>query len=846
MKKKDKNIPKKLITPQDFAAQAIEILSESEQSKLHFSTLIDLFKKKIDQWDSSTWRVGLIGITSSGKSTLVNGLLGEKLLPANVKPSTNCLVMIRRGATKKVVKYYEDGAVREVTTNLSHELDNLGNELKNPSNNKKVLHLSVYSPLFKLNDDITLCDTPGLEAYNLKHHDEITLHNILPSLDLVLYISNVRLAAQENNRIVNLVSETKKPFIWVLNYIDAIKEKTEKDGIVSKSREQVLYEHQKKVRDNLYNSGITNPSSVPIAFVSSIQALREEEYVHSGFDSLINVLHESINKLKPKFFSGRLNQIAKEIAKIIESESKHEFNKEADYEKERNDIIQSIEEVDEIRAQFADEFDEICNYFNYTKGDLISSLNRINRSSIQEASTLAKEVNNCIAETNRDLVELIKDMNETFKTIRKQYNLLNEDFFHQLNSNAPHVKLPTVKTEIHEREYRKEKKPIFGLGIRKGLGELFGTDWGYDVYKTTTVEIENIVDFKIQVRNGLNSEMQWLISSKEQSIMALNNYYLIIKSALDSRILSIDDALKHTIPKRIHNRIIKQLKEIELSIKKAIVNEPKSSINLDSGKITEENILSTAEEYIEIDHLELSLIRLLNNTANYFYKAYFKTLIKHNTDDAKTNIVICHWNTSLFSEFWLRFLPDEPIPQGVFTTIETDKYKVTMFNDSSTDQKVHKDLLRKINWEKSNLILLIPVSQIGYFQKQLSQSLAAEYFRKADRLICVIADFSDFADNDNLIEYLIEFKELLISTELNPEHIALNHDDIGIGGIIEYLINDKHQLKNERDEIAFIDKMDKKGCFLNIDVKNKVSRMLPEWRNFANDKNIGHKRLNKN
>jgi len=133
-------------SPQNFAQQAIEVLSTTEATRLHYGTRIGFFEKKIEQWNSASWRIGLIGITSSGKSTLVNGLLGEELLPSHVKPSSNCLIITRHGDEKKVTKYYEDGMVQEVTTNLRQELDELGNELKNPTNKKKNPPLiSVFS-----------------------------------------------------------------------------------------------------------------------------------------------------------------------------------------------------------------------------------------------------------------------------------------------------------------------------------------------------------------------------------------------------------------------------------------------------------------------------------------------------------------------------------------------------------------------------------------------------------------------------------------------------------------------------------------------------------------------------
>jgi hypothetical protein len=41
--------------------------------------------------------VGVVGITSSGKSTFINGLMGESLLPEEARATTNLLVKCRHG-----------------------------------------------------------------------------------------------------------------------------------------------------------------------------------------------------------------------------------------------------------------------------------------------------------------------------------------------------------------------------------------------------------------------------------------------------------------------------------------------------------------------------------------------------------------------------------------------------------------------------------------------------------------------------------------------------------------------------------------------------------------------------
>jgi len=826
----------RVISPQEIARQAIEVLSSTEATKLHFTSRIDFFQKKIEQWNSSSWRVGLIGITSSGKSTLVNGLLGEELLPSHVKPSSNCLIMTRYGIEKKVVKYYEDGIVQEVTTNLKQELDELGNELKNPTNNKKILHLSVYSPGFKLNPNIKLCDTPGLEAYNLPHHDEITINSILPSLDLVLYISNVRLAAQENNRIVKLISETKKPLIWVLNCVDVIKEKTEKDGVVSKTREQVVSEYLKKVQDNLYNSGLTDPLAVPIVFVSSREALRIAEYEQSGFEEFINTLHGQIDRLEPKFISGRLKQISNEIAYIIEAENRQESNKEMSFQNDRDEQIKQLKELESIKNKNIRGFNLLCSDFDSRKRGIVNSLHHLSNTSITEANHLRSQAQTVVSEVNQRLNHSIIDMNSEFKRIRKQNNILNEDFFHKLSSSTPSIQFKPADIKEQTRTRRVEKKPILGLGLRKLWGKIWGNDFGYDVYEETVLEIENIDQFKHNLENGLEYEMKWLQDSRDQSISALENYCQTVLNVLESRIRSIEEALRYVIPEQTQRQVLNQLQGLQNLINTTEHQYSATGVDTSIDDLPCSSLTSRDESLIEIDHLEMSLLRFLNSAANSIYQMHIDSLCGVKPDSNKSRIVICHWNYALFNEFWLRYFPNEKVPNEHYTRVKSGAYEITVIDDSLEDRKDFDNIARNIDWQNSSLFLMVPVSQIGFFQKQFFKSKAAKHFKKSRQIISVIADFSDFIDNDNLTEYLLAFSEFLHISGLKPDHIIVNYDDLGLGRVIETILKGDYRIINERDEIEFIDRMDREGHFLNVDVKNRIAYILPEWRNCINDK----------
>lgn len=55
------------------------------------------------------FRLLVLGDLKRGKSTFLNALIGEKLLPSDVNPCTALLTVLRYGTQKKVTVYFKDG-----------------------------------------------------------------------------------------------------------------------------------------------------------------------------------------------------------------------------------------------------------------------------------------------------------------------------------------------------------------------------------------------------------------------------------------------------------------------------------------------------------------------------------------------------------------------------------------------------------------------------------------------------------------------------------------------------------------------------------------------------------------
>ena len=91
-----------------FINEALKILQHNEYAKERYSGEIEWLVRRKEKWDSDRIRIGVLGVTSSGKSTLINAVIGDKLLSMAVKPSSNQLISCIKGSYPEAVIYFQD------------------------------------------------------------------------------------------------------------------------------------------------------------------------------------------------------------------------------------------------------------------------------------------------------------------------------------------------------------------------------------------------------------------------------------------------------------------------------------------------------------------------------------------------------------------------------------------------------------------------------------------------------------------------------------------------------------------------------------------------------------------
>ena len=113
----------------------------------------------LDRMADTSLEVAVFGRVSSGKSSLLNTLLGIDVLPVGVTPVTSVPTRLAHGSPARVTVRFAERPAQECGV---ERLAEFVTEQQNPANRKNVTRVSVRVPSPRLGEGVIFVDTPGL------------------------------------------------------------------------------------------------------------------------------------------------------------------------------------------------------------------------------------------------------------------------------------------------------------------------------------------------------------------------------------------------------------------------------------------------------------------------------------------------------------------------------------------------------------------------------------------------------------------------------------------------------------------------------------------------------------
>src|SRR5215211_2276557 len=235
----------------------------------------------------NTYKVLVVGEAKRGKSTFVNALIGQDILPTDVDVATSQVFNIRPSEREAYRVRFEDGSEREI---LPEELPLYGSQTGAdagtvPASDQIVRWIEVDVPVRFLPPDVSILDTPGLGAL-YAGHAQIT-HRFVPEADAVIFVlESGQPVIEDDLKFVEQILTVTSNIFFVQTKIDGY---TKEDWqSIQRRNQQIL---QDRFGKRLLDNRVWPVSSTNLRKAASADKKTEEAYLLvSRHDELMTAL----------------------------------------------------------------------------------------------------------------------------------------------------------------------------------------------------------------------------------------------------------------------------------------------------------------------------------------------------------------------------------------------------------------------------------------------------------------------------------------------------------------------------------------------------------------------------
>ena len=345
----------------EFIKKTIELLGGNAKCRDRYAAELENFHERERQARANKYRLGIIGVTSSGKSTMINALLSEALLPQAAKPSSSQLVSCFRSANRQAQVFFEDGSSKTFSGSFLTPalISRYGDENVNERNREKVKQIELSTPKFPFDESIILVDSPGLDAFGYEGHERLTMENLLPTIDFCIFVTTCKTNSDDKMKsVLDTIAKYEIPVIIVQNMIDSLNTNHGEKTIA-----EVAQDHRKRIERIVSQSDIKDKSKVQIVQISAKSGHNgdEEKLRKSNYKVLVENVKSTFERIRPEVEGRRMYLLKKEILRIAnaalkDGEGRNNFSGRYEYEDDETTYITSR---DRILAELKREIDNL-------------------------------------------------------------------------------------------------------------------------------------------------------------------------------------------------------------------------------------------------------------------------------------------------------------------------------------------------------------------------------------------------------------------------------------------------------------------------------------------------------
>lgn len=471
--------------------------------QLRDNTIKEAFRKA----KNSEFEVNVVATMSSGKSTLINALLGKKLMPvANMATTATIVKIIDTEQDNYSAKAYDaKGKLIKEDSNITYRTMKEWNKDTNISS----IEILGRIPCVKsVGMRLVLVDTPGPNNSRDENHKRMT-YDMLADSDksLVLFVMNAtQLNVDDQKNLMDFVCEcmekggkqSRERYIFAINKMDSFNPEDDDPSEALNTAKDVLLDNKitapnlfpvsaqaalecrtdvsqsvlpifiprlaeyPELKFDTYYEYNNLPLSVKYKIEGMLQSLEQNDRVeiHSGIVSIEQAIGLYIDKyaraIKVKdlvdSFNDRLNEL-KAVA-TLQAEIRQNKDKKVQLDKQIDEIKEKIESSKSAQtlSKIIDRKDlsgnvteEIDEYINVTKTKIEKIIFKHSKSTRVRKSEAIRQIDSIVAESSEILNQLDS---RAGRILEKAYKSLMSDIIMEYQNYLDALGITSVKNDF--------------------------------------------------------------------------------------------------------------------------------------------------------------------------------------------------------------------------------------------------------------------------------------------------------------------------------------------------------------------------------------------------------------
>ncbi|WP_270246537.1 dynamin family protein [Staphylococcus capitis] len=321
---------------------------KKEVEKSNNYALVNTINQVIKKVYLNQFTASFVGHFSAGKSTLINLLLEQNILPSSPVPTTS--------NTAVVSVAEEPGIIANLPHQQYTKLKTYDDVKQMNRQNVDVESVEINFPSNKFNNGFTLQDTPGVDS-NVATHQSSTEQFMYTSNILFYTVDYNHVQSALNFKFMRRINEVGIPIVFVINQIDKHNENEISFDTFKSRVEKSIKDWDIELTDTYYVSKFEHPEN---------QINELSDYLVQ-MDNHRESVEDYVNRTIDFITEAQLAYIQKEIQDILDTLDIEEEDFEQAYMK-----FQQNQEVSE-EAQLLNDSDKLLNYLKQKRKDILDN-----------------------------------------------------------------------------------------------------------------------------------------------------------------------------------------------------------------------------------------------------------------------------------------------------------------------------------------------------------------------------------------------------------------------------------------------------------------------------------------